>query len=472
MRVARPAFASLATLATIVAAGVGILGADLDPQAHARRGDEGGTAQLALGPDVIVGAIPNVSKYGSVVVSGKTIMAYAIGTTSCNIGDQLLDWFASPDNRHPFIPQNLYRVKNGRLEQIGAGWGKHGYTALQGTLCGACTPASSGTWLGVGCSDPYSSGLNGSQSSLGCRSEVNAATGVFPGTPNAGMPGAAATIGRRIQVDANDLDPALNQGALYFSEAQYIHPGDAAAGNDDNNASWRTFTVGAISSGAYALTLTGSTIQQQSAMDAWKALATGVTLVNTDVYSDGRFTLGYSVRNNGNGTWHYEYAIQNINSHRSAGSFSVPVPAGVSITNAGFHDIDYHSGDPFSGTDWTISIANASITWSGGTYAQSANSNALRFGTTYSFWFDATTAPVAASTTLGLFRPGTPASNTVTLVGPSAPANPADLNGDGAVNALDVTYLISQWGTNGSADLTHDGVVNGADLVIVLAAWN
>ena len=364
MRVARPAFASLATLATIVAAGVGILGADLDPQAHARRGDEGGTAQLALGPDVIVGAIPNVSKYGSVVVSGKTIMAYAIGTTSCNIGDQLLDWFASPDNRHPFIPQNLYRVKNGRLEQIGAGWGKHGYTALQGTLCGACTPASSGTWLGVGCSDPYSSGLNGSQSSLGCRSEVNAATGVFPGTPNAGMPGAAATIGRRIQVDANDLDPALNQGALYFSEAQYIHPGDAAAGNDDNNASWRTFTVGAISSGAYALTLTGSTIQQQSAMDAWKALATGVTLVNTDVYSDGRFTLGYSVRNNGNGTWHYEYAIQNINSHRSAGSFSVPVPAGVSITNAGFHDIDYHSGDPFSGTYWTISMVNASITWS------------------------------------------------------------------------------------------------------------
>jgi hypothetical protein len=301
---------------------------------------------------------------------------------------------------------------------------------------------------------------------------VNAATGVFPGTPNAGMPGAAATIGRRIQVDANDLDPALNQGALYFSEAQYIHPGDAAAGNDDNNASWRTFTVGAISSGAYALTLTGSTIQQQSAMDAWKALATGVTLVNTDVYADGRFTLGYSVKNNGNGTWHYEYAIQNINSHRSAGSFSVPVPAGVSITNAGFHDIDYHSGDPFSGTDWTISIANASITWSGGTYAQSANSNALRFGTTYSFWFDATTAPVAANTTLGLFRPGTPASNTVTLVGPSAPANPADLNGDGAVNALDVTYLLSQWGTNGSADLTHDGVVNGADLGIVLAAWN
>ena len=436
-------------------------------------GTPGGGGGGTIGPDVIVGAIPDVSKYGSVVVSGQTIMAYAIGTTSCNIGDALLDWFASPDNRHPFIPQNFYRVKNGRCEQIGAGWGKHGFTALQGSLCGACTPSSSGTWLGIGCSDPYSSGLNGSQSSLGCRSEVNAATGVFPGTPNAGMPGAPATIGRRIQVNGNDLNPTLNAGAVYFAEAQYIHPGDASAGNDNNNASWRTMVIGALSSGAYAITYSGATVMQKSAMEAWKTIMPAVTLVNVDVPSDGRFTVGYNVTANTGGTWRYEYAIQNINSHRSGNSFSIPVPAGVTITNAGFKDIDYHSGDPFSPTDWTVATTGGMVTWTGGTYATSANGNALRFGTTYNFWFDASTAPADATATLGLFRPGTSPTITAVLKGPSAlPTNPADINGDGVVNALDLTQVLSQWGGPGTADVNDDGTVDGVDLGAVLAAWS
>lgn len=434
----------------------------------------GGGGGGTVGPDVIVGAIPDVSKYGSVVVSGQTIMAYAIGTTSCNIGDALLDWFSGPSsNLHPFIPQNFYRIKGGRCEQIGMGWGKHGFTALQGTLCGACTPASSGTWLGVGCSDPYSSGLNGSQSGLGCRSEVNAANGYFPPSPNAGMPGAAATIGRRIQVNGNDLNPALNTGATYFAEAQYIHPGDAAASNDNNNASWRLFTVGALSSGAYGVTLSGATIQQKSAMQAYQALVPSVQLVDVDITGDGRFTIASNVTNNGNGTWHYEYAIQNINSDRSGSSFKVSVPSGTAITNAGFKDIDYHSGDPFSPTNWTVSIGADGITWTGGVYQTSANGNALRFGTTYNFWFDANQGPVASSGVLGLFKPGTSPSVTVAIQGPDgAPSNPADINGDGAVNGLDLTILLSSWGTSGpSGDVDGNGTVNGTDLAIVLAGW-
>ncbi len=432
----------------------------------------GGGGGGTVGPDVIVGAIPDVSKYGSAVVAGQTIMAYAIGTTSCNIGDSLLDWFASPDNRHPFIPQNLYRIKSGRVEQIGAGWGKHGFTALQGSLCGACTPSSSGTWLGVGCSDPYSASLNGSQSGLGCRSEVNAATGVFPGTPNAGMPGAAATIGRRIQVNANDLNPTLNVGATYFAEAQYIHPGDATATNDNNNGSWRAFTVGTLASGAYTLALTGATIQQQPAVAAWRAAMPAVTLVNTDIASDGRFTTGYLVTDNGNGTWHYEYAVQNINSHRAARAFSVPVPAGAVITNVGFHDIDYHSGDPYSGTDWTSSVAAGAVTWTGGDYAVSVNGNALRFATLYNFRFDSSTPPTSATATLGLFRPGTGTSATVAVQGPSGAGNPSDLNGDGVINGGDLATLLSAWGTNGVGDINASGIVDGADLAILLTNWS
>ena len=94
-------------------------------------------------------------------ISGSFV-GLGVGTTSCNNGDQEFDWFALPDNDHPVIPQNLYRMSGGtsnndRFEQIGQSWLKHAFTALQDNACGfGCTPAAAnGTHLGVGCSDPY-----------------------------------------------------------------------------------------------------------------------------------------------------------------------------------------------------------------------------------------------------------------------------------------------------------------------------
>lgn len=52
----------------------------------------------------------------------------------------------------------------------------------------------------------------------------------------------------------------------------------------------------------------------------------------------------------------------------------------------------------------------------------------------------------------------------------SGPAG--DLNGDGAVNGLDLAALLAAWGgPAGPADLNGDGAVNGVDLTILLAAW-
>lgn len=50
-------------------------------------------------------------------------------------------------------------------------------------------------------------------------------------------------------------------------------------------------------------------------------------------------------------------------------------------------------------------------------------------------------------------------------------ANPADLDGDGAVGSGDLGVLLSQWGGPGSADLDGDGLVGSGDLGILLAAW-
>jgi hypothetical protein len=52
-----------------------------------------------------------------------------------------------------------------------------------------------------------------------------------------------------------------------------------------------------------------------------------------------------------------------------------------------------------------------------------------------------------------------------------APADPADLNGDGTVNGADLGLLLAGWGSPGPADLNGDGSVNGADLGLLLASW-
>ncbi|MFM8873348.1 MAG: hypothetical protein ACKOJI_08370, partial [Phycisphaerales bacterium] len=75
--------------------------------------------------------------------------------------------------------------------------------------------------------------------------------------------------------------------------------------------------------------------------------------------------------------------------------------------------------------------------------------NALRFATLYNFWFDATTGPTGANGAVGLFRPGAagePNTMAPSLVCPSSPAsNPADLNGDGAVDGIDLGQLLGAW---------------------------
>src|SRR6476646_5625053 len=119
-----------------------------------------GVPNLVPGPDVIVGDVEDVAQFNSAV---GTQVGLAIGTDSCNNGDQPVNWFALPNSDHPLVPQNLYRMSGGtnnndRFEQIGHSWMKHTFLALQDSVCGTCNtspPCNPGPQLCPGCSDPY-----------------------------------------------------------------------------------------------------------------------------------------------------------------------------------------------------------------------------------------------------------------------------------------------------------------------------
>jgi hypothetical protein len=281
----------------------------------------------------------------------------------------------------------------------------------------------------------------------------------------------------RVAVRRSDLDPAQNAGAIYLAECQYIHPQDAAAENDNNNASYRLVTIGSTwsTNSGYPLTLTGATIQQVPALYGWKTAHPDVQVNSLDFIGDGRFLVGSRAIDNGNGTWRYEYAVFNLNSHRGGGSFSVPVPQGVAITNIGFKSPTYLNGEGYTNAAWSSVVSGGKITWTCEPNTN-INANALRWSTLYNFRFTANVPPASAPglATIGLWRETTPSSTeisgNVAAYIPSTPTITGDLNGDGVVDSGDLGVLLSAWGT-AAGDLTGDATTDSADLGVLLANW-
>lgn len=405
----------------------------------------------AFGPDVIVGDLSDIGHYPSV----GGIEAFSVGTVSCNMGTQNLNWIAN-STQHPVIGQNMYRLKTdadgvSRMELIGISWLKHGFAALTGNLCCSCNPPGSGQLLGVGCSDPYGSGLNGSQGGLGPRFQVNAHTGAFAWPymfDNVGGNG----IYKRLQVKISDLDPGQDGGGLYFVEGHYVTPDDAAAFNQDNNVSYRRITMSG-SGTSWNASLSGPTIRERAAIQAWRDNVPTVkeTALNfVEATTNKSFgMLAMNVVELPDGFYSYEYAVYNMNSDRSIGSFSVPVSDGATVRNIGFHDVDYHSGDGwgstqanpvnYDGTDWPGVFANGEIRWATiEDFATNPNGNAIRWGTTYNFRFETTQPPVNGRVTIGMFKPGGPASvDPGTLIPQAISTICGDADGDGDVDLAD-----------------------------------
>lgn len=430
-------------------------------------------------PDLIGGNIMSPSLWGTV----DSVSAYSFGAVHCNVGTSPLS-VVQASNQHYIFTQNLYRYRvvdgSGRFEQLGQGWVFHSFCALQSTTCATCAPACAGccSQLGVGCSDSNTSSRIGQQSQLGPRWQVNPRTGAFAfpfATPGTG------TLAGRVQVAESDLDPAQNAGAIYVSELVEVAPDDASANMGLNNTSYRRMNVGMLGAQGYPLVATGPTTQQQPALAAWTEAEPGVGgLRNADDPEGGRFVVSSSATDLGGGMWHYEYAVFNLNSDRAGGSFSVPVPAGVTVSNVGFRDIEYHgNGNPYDSTDWTSSVSGGTVTWSTQAHAVNPNANALRWGTLYNFRFDANSPPNAAAiASIGLFNPGTGSSVSVTAIKAPAvppPTCPGDANSDLFVDAADLSVLLSNFGSPGAGpgtgDFNADGQCDGADLSVLLGAF-
>lgn len=371
------------------------------------------------GPDVIVGLIEEIWVWQK----REPLVGISLGMWSCNVGDEEVEWNGDTP-AHPVIAQNMYRIEGGRIEQIGLSWLKHGFATVSWNLCfDDCQPTDD-QHLGVHCSDPYDADINGLVKYLGPRSQVNPSTGDFPYpfTP----PDGDHRV-RRIMVEADDIDPDLHPDARYVLEGQYVTADDAAAGNGDNNASYVFAAVYRRGRGRLVVRFeprNKDTRQTSPAILAWAESDSSVRVTVVDVPGDGRLFVGSRAAELGNGQWEYSYAVENLNSHRAVGALDIPLASGAALSETRFHDVEYRGGEGenggvYSNEDWTWTRPGDTLRWSTKPYESNINNNAIRWGTMYTFTFQADRPPEIGDVSLGLFRPGTPGSVSASAMVPS-----------------------------------------------------
>lgn len=369
--------------------------------------------------DVSLGDLDVIQHVGHIGTHPTGTAGISMNTTSCNLGQVDVPWLSPMQEDHPLIHMALYRLLNGRFEQIGVSWMKHGFFALSDNQCTPCQNPSDGSYLGVGCSDTYDISNNANRTFLGPRSEVNPYTAMWECTGShfsGGVPDCArrhsssghnAVEHRLVAADA-DLN---NPGATYYYEACYLVRNDENLANNWGSRRCTMSWTGSVWD--FNTPSSSNPLLAGPALVRWGELATSVPAAS----GDGDVMLAVQTTSLGGGTYHYEYALLNKNADRQIRSFSLPVNGVANIANIGFHDNDNNASN-----DWTVAVENGTITWQTSTFAQNPNAPALVFGNMVNFRFDADAAPTDRLATLGLFKPGTGTDIGAATRGPVSPA--------------------------------------------------
>lgn len=415
-----------------------------------------GSPSQSVGPDVMVTRISGTVNFNPI----EDFEAFTIGADACNLGNQEAQWQACPATTHPVFGGTIHKwhTVDGatRFEQVGQGWLKHGFGANQyASCCSNCQSAGTLTRLGRGCSDAYVGSQSAQQVSLGPKSLVNPHTGIYPQAMCSTHP-SGGNMGR-IEVRISDLTltPGGDSAAVrFFNQFQYVTADDSAAHNQNNNASSRELTVSQEFTDWYiAIQQDKPTYPEVPAIRLWKTI--DINVVETDVNTPeddgfpGLVIMAAKATDLGNGFWHYEYAVSNLNSDRSIGSFSVPCSVYATVQNVGFRDVDYRGGDGlggvnYDGADWPAAVANGEVTWATTPFASDNNANAIRWGTQYNFRFDADVPPAPANGNVDLKEFKVVVDISASTVVPSAvTCTKGDLNGDSLVDGGDIALFAS-----------------------------
>lgn len=375
--------------------------------------------------DVALINIPSVSQSERDVATARvaiTPSAYLKNVGTANVPWQFqFSGSFPPYNtaQHPFLVWSLYRLANGRIEQLGISDVKHAFLTIN-LNCeeGACEDDQI---LGVGCEDVYGVLTNESYERLSFRDEVTAHSGVWvsqgshfdqDGDNVQDHPefNPDPPFAHRMLVQEADLATA---GAQYFIDAWYVVRDDV---DIFNSMGYRRVTP-SFGGSSWTFGLSGA-FQQGSALNAWvdpdsPGAGNANAVLDTGA---GQVRLAVKTTNLGGGQWRYDYALANHDLDRQVGRFSIPL-GGASAGSFYFRDYDQNAGN-----NWTPLVTAAAITWT------KTAGKGLDWGVTYNFGFVSDQPPADASATLLPVEGGGPATYSI---GTKVPAAGSLIFGDG-----------------------------------------
>ncbi len=412
------------------------------------------------GIDVALIEIDDLSQVGRTGTFPNGESGVSMLTTCCNFGTTNVRWRAPMDEDHPMIAFMMTRELNGRMEQI-SDWSyvKHGFFSTNSPGCGSCS-GGSGNFLTVGCSDTYAVGNNSDRNWLGPPAEIDPWLGTWDpvcshfdqGEPAVAAPAdcdgsrsltqpminALGPVRHRMEISDADLNEPT---ADYYYYSQYVvrrEPENVRLNNSGtrkvnpswNGTRWNFFDQDALVWG--------------SPLDRWTGAEVSSVLNGKD---DGRVYLGAVVTGpDGNGMYHYEYAIHNRDNSRGIGSFQIPVCPGATVQNLSFGDLD-----DLAANDWSMAFQGGAVRFEG-------TANPVEWNTIYNFSFDCDAAPISDQAILmGQARAGSGA-DVLVLAGqaPLGPSGALDLGfakagGNGLEPSL---QLCGGFGIGETGDLT------------------
>jgi len=328
--------------------------------------------------DVALIQMNTVAYQGRETATGRVKVAPSATLKNVNFGDAAwIPKFSSigsyphePRDQHPFLVWNMYRISDGRIEQLAASGVKHAFLTLNFNCDINC---GSGNILWPGCEDVYSSGTNDSNSNQGPREDIIASRGLFWSTGSFFDPGGigsqtnnSGTYENRLMVAESELG---NAEADYFFDAWYVIQHDINIWNSMGYHSispspvgngWNFGPLGPFTSGT---PLTEWVAENQSGLQAGHALVRVKAADSEAVYPNnlpqGHLRVLVQVTDLGDGQWRYNYAVMNFDFDRGVRDFVIPINPGAEVQET------WMSGPPdVLEQAWTAEVLDRAIRFS------------------------------------------------------------------------------------------------------------
>ena len=335
---------------------------------------------------------------------GNDHVVFTPSATLKNIGTADVAWWqkfsgAAPNynppynnDQHPYLYWSMYREIDNRFEQIGVSGIKHAFFTVN-TFC-SC---SGGHILFPTCEDTYSVGNNDSPSHLGPKDNISAFDGLWQSTGSffdqipVGGDGVQDTNSngtdenRMVVAEADFNDPSLD----YYVASWYLIREDIDVFNSMGYRGYDfTANGNAWISSSNSNFINGPASDQYVTPDSFDLLA-GTASERIFQAGEGHLTAAVKVIDNQDGSYRYNYMVENHDYDPQIQTISIPLVDSALISDFVFADTDEDSAN-----DWTVSHSNDVLS------LQAPAGNEIDWGILYSFSFTSNLPPQAGLVTL------------------------------------------------------------------------